>query len=204
MAEPRTQAVTSTTYDRPSTAGRDRSEYWKAAESYRDFLATVRSYEELWKSTYERALVPLGTLHRLRALRHAWNLLVVSADWCIDAPPVTGPLARMTDDVAGLELRQLDRDCHVDLIDEHLTGGRSRSIPIVILLDDRCIERAWWGPRPAPLQAWWLREGRALPSGDRYRFSRQWMARDRGQTTLEEIVSMIERADARRPPTTPG
>jgi hypothetical protein len=137
-------------------------------------------------------------LDRANALRHAWKLLVVSADWCIDAPPVTGPVARLAEAVPGLEIRHLDRDEHVELIDEHLTGGLSRSIPVIILLDDRTIERAWWGPRPAPLHAWWMREGRLLPSGDRYRFSRQWMARDRGQTTLEEVVSMIERADAAR------
>jgi hypothetical protein len=163
---------------------------------YREFLGTVRSYEELWKSTYERAVVPMGTIDRMRALQHRWNLLVVSADWCIDAPPVTGPVAALVDGVAGLDLRHVDRDCYVDLIDEHLTNGLSRSIPVVILLDARLVERAWWGPRPAPLQAWWMHEGRLLPSGDRYRFSRQWMARDRGQTTLAEIVAMIERADA--------
>jgi hypothetical protein len=185
----------STTHDRPTTAGRDRAAYWKEAEPYPSFLETVRSYEELWKSTYERALIPLGMLDRVRALRRRWNLLVVSADWCIDAPPVTGPLARLAEDSPALQLRQLDRDCHVDLIDEHLTNGRSRSIPIVILLDDRLVEHAWWGPRPAALQTWWMHEGQHLPSADRYRFSRQWMARDRGQATIEEVISMIERAE---------
>jgi hypothetical protein len=141
-------------------------------------------------------LIPLGTIDRVRALRRRWHLLVVSADWCIDAPPVVGPLARLADMVETVELRHLDRDEYVELIDEHLTNGRSRSIPVVILLDEDRVERAWWGPRPAPLQAWVMKEGAAMPPADRYRYSRQWMARDRGQTVLEEVVSMLERADA--------
>ena len=185
-----------TTHDHPATAGRDRAPFWGVAEPFEQFLPAVRSYAELWSSTYTRALLPLGTIDRMRGLRRRWHLLVVSADWCIDAPPVVGPLARLADMVETLQLRHIDRDQHVELIDEHLTDGVSRSIPVVILLDEDLVERAWWGPRPAPLQAWVMKEGLALPSGERYRFSRQWMARDRGQTALEEITSMIERADA--------
>ncbi len=169
--------------------------YWAAAEPYSTFRESVRSYAELWASAYDRALLPLGVLDRVRRLRRRWNVLAVSADWCIDAPPVVGVIARLADEVRGLELRHIDRDEYVELIDEHLTNGRSRSIPVLILLDDHLVERAWWGPRPAPLQAWVMGEGAALPSGERYRFGRQWMARDRGQTVLEEVIRMIEEAD---------
>jgi hypothetical protein len=186
-----------TTHDHPATAGRDRTPYWAAAETYDQFLPTVRSYEELWRSSYDRALVPLGIVDRVRALRGRWRILAVSADWCIDAPPVVGPMARLADDSGAIALRHLDRDEHVELIDEHLTGGRARAIPVLILLDEHLVERAWWGPRPAPLQAWVTGDGATLPAGERYRFSRQWMARDRGQTVLEEVVSMMERADER-------
>jgi hypothetical protein len=190
-----------TTHDDPPTAGRDRTAYWQAGQTYGEFLPTVSSYEELWQGSYARALIPLGVIDRVRSLRHRWRLLAVSADWCIDAPPVVGLIARLADETEAFELRHIDRDEHVELIDEHLTGGRARAIPILVLLDERCVERAWWGPRPAPLQAWIKGDGAALPAGERYRFSRQWMARDRGQTVLEEVVSMMERADARPPAT---
>jgi len=187
-----------TTNDAPATAGRDRRSSWEAGQSFADFLPTVRSYAELWASSYARALLPLGVLDRVRAMSGRWHLLAVSADWCIDAPPVVSLLARLADETGAFELRHVDRDAHVELMDQHLTGGRARAIPVIILLDEHLVERAWWGPRPAPLQAWFTGGGREMPSAERYRYSRTWVARDRGQTALEEIVSMMERADSAR------
>ena len=86
---------------------------------------------------------------------------------------------------------------NADLMDAHLTGA-SRSVPVVMLLDAHYIERAWWGPRPAPLQGWVIRAGRALTKEDRYREVRRWYARDRGITTLAELVAVLRAAGATR------
>ena len=62
-------------------------------------------------------------------------------------------------------------------MDDHLTGGTARSIPIVIVLDASGGERAWWGPRPADLQAWFTGDdAQALEKDDRYRELRKWYA----------------------------
>jgi hypothetical protein len=78
-------------------------------------------------------------------------------------------------------------------MDAHLTGT-SRSIPVIIVLDDAFEERGWWGPRPTVLQHWVSGQGQLLEKSARYREARTWYARDRGRTTLEEVVSIIERA----------
>ena len=39
-----------------------------------------------------------------------------------------------------------------------------------------------------------MEEGLKLPSDERYREIRRWYARDRGRTTLEEIVTLLESA----------
>jgi hypothetical protein len=188
-----------TTFDHPPTAGADRSEAWMDGMTYAQFLRTAKDYVELWRGNYERAAVPPEVAARARAIPGRWHLLALSADWCIDATSPIPALARLADAVPALDLRVLDRDQHLALMDEHLTGGTARSIPVVILLDDELGERAWWGPRPGPLQAWFKGEGQALEKGERYRQSRQWFARDRGRTTLEEVVGMIERAAGVRP-----
>jgi hypothetical protein len=36
--------------------------------------------------------------------------------------------------------------------------------------------------------------GQSLEKTERYREIRRWYARDRGRTTLEEVLSMLERA----------
>jgi hypothetical protein len=79
-------------------------------------------------------------------------------------------------------------------MDSHLTNG-TRSIPVVMILDDDFHEVAWWGPRPQPLQELFLREIKPLPPEERYPKVRAWFARDRGETTLKEILARIPVAE---------
>lgn len=172
----------------------DRSADWEAGVSFETFLDTAEEYVDLWRGTTARLTVPDDLLERARAVPGTWRLLVLSADWCIDAITTVSAVARLADAAPTLDLRTLDRDDHLGLMDDHLTDGRARSIPVILLLDGKGRERAWWGPRPADLQRWFATEGRALPNDDRYRELRKWYARDRGRATLREIVEMIEAA----------
>ena len=93
-------------------------------------------------------------------------------------------------------MRIIGRDANPDLIDSHLTG-LSKSIPVIILLDEDFNEIGWWGPRPGPLQAWVTESGLALPKDERYRQVRTWYARDHGKTAVNELLELIEKAEAR-------
>ena len=78
--------------------------------------------------------------------------------------------------------------------DAHLTNGRSRSIPVVIVYDEEFNEVGWWGPRPSEVQRWVIDEGLSLPTPERYKIVRQWYAKDKGESTLRELLEVI--ADA--------
>lgn len=164
-----------------------------SALPFAEFLHTVRANRELWHAVHRRASVPEAFLERLHRLPGRWHLLVLLEDWCGDAVNTIPYLAALAQAAPNLDLRVLGRATNPDLMDAHLTRG-TRSIPVVMLLDEQYEEVAWWGPRPAELQDWFLRDGRALPKEERYREIRRWYARDRGVVTLEEIVRMIENA----------
>jgi hypothetical protein len=183
-----------TSHPAPPTAGRDRSADWEEGVPFEAFLPTAQRNADLWAGVWRRAAVSPEHAARVAALPGRWRLLVLSADWCGDAVNLVPVLARLAEAVPNLALRLLDRDSHLALMDEHLTGGTARAIPAAIVLDEHGAEHAWWGPRPAPLQAWVKTEGQALDKGERYRLVRQWYARDRGRTTLEEVVSLLEGA----------
>ena len=171
-------------------------ERYLGAPEFDEMLATAEKNADLWAAVSRRATVPEEYLQRVAALDRAWHLLVLSEDWCGDAVnsvPVVAKLAAMSPNV---DLRVLARDHNLDLMDAHLTGT-SRSIPVVILLDEEYRERGWWGSRPAELQAWVLGPGRALDKEERYRHVRGWYARDAGRTTLEEVVTALEHAATR-------
>lgn len=125
------------------------------------------------------------------ALGGSWHLVVLSEDWCGDAVNIVPVVAKLAESVTNMDLRILARDQNLDIMDAHLTGT-SRSIPIIILLNKSFEECGWWGPRPRALQKWVIETGLKLTKDQRYKEIRTFYARDRGVTTLEEIVSMLE------------
>lgn len=175
------------------TVGADRSAAWDRAQPFADFLPTAEDNVDLWEQNYSRARIPQDLADRAAAAVGTWRLLVLSEDWCGDAANTIPVLAAFADAVPALDLRLLARDENLELMDEHLTGT-SRSIPVVILLDGDGVERGWWGPRPADLQAWVMGPGMEMEKPDRYREVRKWYARDRGRTTVEDIVRLVEEA----------
>ena len=124
---------------------------------------------------------------------------MLSADWCADAVsslPWVDALCAAAPNVA---MRILDRDANLDLMDAHLTNGRSRSIPVVILYDAAGVEQGWWGPRPRALQAWVMSpEAQAMPAPARFAEQRKWYTQDDGRAILAELTELIEQAAARR------
>jgi hypothetical protein len=164
-----------------------------AAPNFETMLGSVEKNVELWAAMWRHARVDDEYVRRVSSLPGSWHLLVLSEDWCGDAVNTVPIVARMVDRCPNVDLRVLARDENPDIMDSHLTGG-SRSIPVIIVLDEAYEERGWWGPRPTVLQRWVSGQGQLLEKTARYREARTWYARDRGRTTLEEVVSMLERA----------
>ena len=176
--------------DQPPETNLDRERY-VAAPNFEEYLAGVQKNRDLWHAVHERARVPENLVRRARRSGKRWNLLALSEDWCGDAVNTLPVVSRLAEK-AGWEFRVLGRDANPDLMDTHLTNGRSRSIPVVIAYDERFREIGWWGPRPAELQAWVLDEGLAMSSPERYKVIRGWYARDRGATTAREVLDILE------------
>jgi hypothetical protein len=172
-------------------------ERYLGAMEFGEMLATVTRHEALWNAVWRRAEVSDDLVQRVAALGGAWHLLILSEDWCGDAVNTVPLVARLAELAPNADVRVLARDRNLDLMDTHLTGT-SRSIPVVIVLDEDWNEVGWWGPRPSALQAWVLGPGRALEPEAKYREVRAWYARDRGRSTLEEVVVLMEGTRDRR------
>lgn len=145
---------------------------------------------EFWRAAWRVTRADPDALARGRELGGRWYLVALAEDWCGDAINVLPTVARWSAEVEGVEFRVLGRDANPDLMDAHLTRG-TRSIPVVIVYDGAFREVGWWGPRPAELQAWFYDEGKAMEQVARYRHLRNWYARDRGRTTLRELLAMM-------------
>jgi len=159
---------------------------WDGALPFQDYVAASTQHRGLWEGLYRTARLPPWALEALPAGSQR-RFLVLAEDWCGDASNTIPVLARLVDAVPGLELRILRRDENPKLMDRYLTNG-SRSIPIVIALDENFTELGHWGPRPAELQSWVLANRPLVPKAELYPQVRRWYARDHGESTLREVL----------------
>jgi DNA-binding transcriptional LysR family regulator len=160
---------------------------WDEALTFDGFVAACKAEHcGLWEGLYKLARVPDWALAALPA-GVSRKLLVIAEDWCGDASNTIPIVARLADRAPGLELKIIMRDKHPEVMDQYLTNG-SRSIPIVIALDESFEEVGHWGPRPIELQSWVMANRATMPKAELYPKVRQWYARDRGETTIREVL----------------
>ena len=123
--------------------------------------------------------------------------LVLTEGWCGDAAqslPVMQALVQLN---PLIRLRIILRDENLELMDQYLTNGVSRSIPKLIALDAGSLEVLFtWGPRPAPLQELFYRmkaEGMAYdPIKEELQ---RWYNTDKTVSIQQEIASLAGATD---------
>ena len=158
---------------------------WNRALTYPEFLAASTKHKGLWEGIYAIARLPAWATEV--PAPGARRLLVIAEDWCGDASSTMPLVAKLVDHHPDFELRVLRRDENPTVMDQYLTNG-SRSIPIVVALDEDYRELGHWGPRPRELQAWVMANRGTVPKAELYPKIRQWYARDHGESTLREVL----------------
>lgn len=182
-----------TTAETPTTAPESLESWWNSGFTWDDYLDhEVQEHRELWQGVYRRATTPVWTLEALEDMGRHWKLLAIAEDWCGDASNLVPVFGRLARDSEWIDLRVVKRDEHPELMDMYLTKG-SRSIPIVVIMDEALAPVGRWGPRPVELQKFVIHEKRAgeRSSQDIYRETRRWYAKDRGRTALREMLAIM-------------
>ena len=165
----------------------DFASLWDKGLTFDDFVAASEKQRGLWEGLHRISVVPeWATIAVPAGVKR--KLLVIAEDWCGDASSTIPIVARLTEAVPGLELRIIRRDEHPEVMDQYLTNG-SRSIPIVIALDESFRELGHWGPRPVVLQSWVVENRPTVPKAELYPKIRSWYAHDRGESTLREVLA---------------
>ena len=185
-----------TTRETPTRAPAGLDSWWDEGFTWDRYLADeVSQHFDLWAGVYRKSMTPEWAVEELEALGRSWNLMAIAEDWCGDASNLVPIFARLAEASPRVNFRILKRDENPELMDMYLTNG-SRSIPIVVIMDEDFRPVGRWGPRPAELQEIVITEKRAArrPSSEIYKDARQWYARDRGETTLREVMKVMAEA----------
>ena len=118
------------------------------------------------------------------------NWLVITEHWCGDASQINPIINKVANESNGkINLKFVYRDENEELIDAHLTDGRSRSIPILIQLDEDYNFISSYGPRPVMAQD--LVKS-LLADGEAYSIPlHTWYAKDKQQGIQDDLVALL-------------
>jgi hypothetical protein len=168
---------------------------WTKGQRYEEFVEQADSRKEQWKANYAKPAATDALTTRLSAaVAPGWKLLVVTRAGCSDSVNSIPYLASLVARVPSLDLRLLDVNSGMKVMEAHRTPDGRPATPTVILLDADFNERGCWIERPAPLIAWMAENRDKLGSGALFDGKMKWYDDDMGASSLEEIVQMVEAA----------
>lgn len=128
-----------------------------------EYINSMEKHQENVQTIFQKFEVPAGDEASLAKLKdEELRVIVLTEDWCGDAM-VNVPILLKIAEKSGIEVRMLLRDQNLELMDQYLTNGTSRAIPIFVFIDKEGNERAVWGPRAEMVQKYVDEQRSKLP-----------------------------------------
>lgn len=144
----------------------DLNQWFEKGMSPDTYIESMEKHKENLLYVYDHFSLPEGEDAFAQKLSEE-NLraIVLTEDWCGDAMMNVPILFRLAE-AAGIEVSLLERDKNLELMDQYLTNGKSRSIPIFVFIDENGNETAKWGPRAPQVQEMVDESQKNLPGKD--------------------------------------
>lgn len=135
------------------------------------------------------------TLQALNNLTENFWLLVLAEGWCGDAAQVLPVLNKMAEASPKLNLKLVCRDENDELMNAFLTNG-SKSIPKVILVNNKNEVVNSWGPRPsiATKMVQDYKEKNGTLDAEFKKELQLWYNKNKGLNIQNDIVELLENA----------
>lgn len=162
---------------------------YESGETFADFVARATARKAQWEANYALKIAPDALVTRVAAAGTGWKLLVVTVPGCSDSVNIVPYLASLLEKAPSIAMRLISATAGKAVMEAHRTPDGRAATPTVILLDEQFNERGCWIERPAALIA-------RLNAGESFERKMQWYDKDRGASSLEEIVQVIEAAHA--------
>lgn len=156
------------------------NEWFQKGMTAEEYISGMSKNKEEMQSIYRQFELNNEEKGKLQAFTDkGLRSIVLTEDWCGDAL-LNNPILMKVAEEANMEVRFLLRDQNLELMDQYLTNGTSRAIPIFIFIDQEGNEAGVWGPR-APQMQEMVDKGRAeLPDKEAPDFQEKQMAMYRG------------------------
>lgn len=131
----------------------------------------------------------------VKSIDEKMTWLVITEGWCGDAAQIVPVIEKMAEENPLIQTRFILRDENLEIMDMYLTNGKSRSIPIILLINSEGNVVGKFGPRPTAAQDLIDQLKEEGADGEVVKEKLHfWYARDKHAHIEMEFVSMLKEA----------
>lgn len=119
--------------------------------------------------------------------------MVLTEGWCGDSAQNLPYINKIASINPLINLRILERDKHLDIMDQYLTNGKSRSIPKLVAFNDNGDELFIWGPRPKEAEELINKlKSENTPKDVMIEKLHLWYGKNRGKALEDEFTEILK------------
>lgn len=141
------------------------NEWFQKGLTPAEYINSMETHKANLKHIYEHFTLPDDADFFRKLKENRLRSVVITEDWCGDAMLNVPILLRVAEE-AEMPVRMILRDNNLELMDQYLTNGTSRSIPIFIFINEKGEEVTTWGPRAPKIQQFSDDKKSELPETD--------------------------------------
>lgn len=169
----------------------DLNAWFEKGMTPKEYIESMNKNKEEMLNIYNQFSLTAEDKNKLEGLRpKQLRAIVLTEDWCGDAL-LNNPILLKIAEAAGIEVHFVLRDQNLELMDQYLTNGTSRAIPIFIFINQAGEEVGIWGPRAPEVQARVEKERAALPNKESADFQEKQMEMYKRLTASYQTDSAI-------------
>jgi Thioredoxin len=188
-------AAPATTAGKPGLVEETPKELYEAGVPFAAFLESAEARKQMWHDNWGAASVAEALLARSRAVTGPFYILAIAVDSCSDSVNSIPVLAKLVEQVPGLEMRIIDSKRGRPVMESHRTKDGRPATPTLLLLNRDFEEVGCWVERPAKLQEWYdAKQKEGLPVRQLTEQKMGWYRDDAGREILSEVVQILEAA----------
>lgn len=132
----------------------------------KEYMKDLDKHENGFLHIYHHFSIPSGEEKFINELQERnLRIIVLAEAWCGHCM-LDIPILLQIAHAANIPVRFLRRDENLELMDQHLTNGKSRTIPIMLFIDEKGNQVAKWGPIAPEIKAFVQEHSGDLPKKD--------------------------------------
>ena len=155
-----------------------------------DYFQYAKMNQSRSNRWFKHGKLSSDTITKIKSIQTPQTWILITEHWCGDAAHIVPFIAMMADlnPLIQLEVQLRDSDSEID---SYLTNG-GKSIPLLVLRDEKGKDLAVWGPRPTACQVLYLEMKNAGKDFETQKIELQnWYNADKGLSIQAEICALV-------------